>query len=378
MEQKTSGMMKDLTIAEKGAPSKASTVECISDNNGDVKNDKGVTNYTAQKMIGHGSFGAVFMAKNSETDEIVAIKKVLQDKRFKNRELQIMRQLATKPHPYIIALHNHFTSKGTKADDVYLNLVLEYIPETVYSIGKQYSKMRESVPLLSVKIYIFQLSRALAHIHGLGICHRDIKPQNLLVDPTRHVLKLCDFGSAKCLVPGEPNVAYICSRYYRAPELIIGASEYTPMIDVWSEGCVLAELLLGNPIFVGGSGVDQIIEVIKVMGTPSKEEMLAMNPFHEDISMPQMKSTPWSSVFKSNVSPDAISLVSKLLVYDPKKRVGAIDACTHPFFNEIKNPATKLPNGNNIPQEMFIFTPEELSLGTPETKDNLSSLCSGK
>jgi len=254
---------------------------------------------------------------------------------------------------------------------------ISLIPETVYSIGKQYSKMRESVPLLSVKIYIFQLSRALAHIHGLGICHRDIKPQNLLVDPTRHVLKLCDFGSAKCLVPGEPNVAYICSRYYRAPELIIGASEYTPMIDVWSEGCVLAELLLGNPIFVGGSGVDQIIEVIKVMGTPSKEEMLAMNPFHEDISMPQMKSTPWSSVFKSNVSPDAISLVSKLLVYDPKKRVGAIDACTHPFFNELKNPATKLPNGSNIPQEMFIFTPEELSLGTPETKDNLSSL-SGK
>jgi glycogen synthase kinase 3 beta len=114
------------------------------------------------------------------------------------------------------------------------------------------------------------------------------------------------------------------------------------------------------------------------MGTPSKEEMLAMNPFHEDISMPQMKSTPWSSVFKSNVSPDAISLVSKLLVYDPKKRIGAIDACIHPFFNELKNPATKLPGGGNIPQAMFIFTPEELSLGNPETKDILSSLCNGK
>ena len=217
-----------------------------------------------------------------------------------------------------------------------------------------------------------------AHIHGLGICHRDIKPQNLLVDPTRHVLKLCDFGSAKCLVPGEPNVAYICSRYYRAPELIIGASEYTTMIDVWSAGCVLAELLLGNPIFVGGSGVDQIIEVIKVMGTPSKEEMLAMNPSHDEISMPLMKSTPWSSVFKSSVTPDAINLVSKLLIYDPKKRVSAIDACIHPFFNEIKNPVTKLPNGSNIPPEMFIFTPEELSLGTAETKDILSSLASGK
>jgi glycogen synthase kinase 3 beta len=94
--------------------------------------------------------------------------------------------------------------------------------------------------------------------------------------------------------------------------------------------------------------------------------------------MPLMKSTPWSSVFKSSVTPDAINLVSKLLIYDPKKRVSAIDACIHPFFNEIKNPVTKLPNGSNIPPEMFIFTPEELSLGTAETKDILSSLASGK
>lgn len=93
-------------------------------------------------------------------------------------------------------------------------------------------------------------------MHALGICHRDIKPQNLLVDSNNHVLKVCDFGSAKRLIKGEVNVSYICSRYYRAPELIFGATEYTNSIDVWSVGCVMAELLLGQPLFPGDSGVD--------------------------------------------------------------------------------------------------------------------------
>ena len=86
--------------------------------------------------------------------------------------------------------------------------------------------------------------------------HRDIKPQNILVDTSSHILKLCDFGSAKQLIKGEANVSYICSRYYRAPELIFGNSNYGPYIDVWSVGCVIAELMLGQPIFPGESGVD--------------------------------------------------------------------------------------------------------------------------
>ena len=86
------------------------------------------------------------------------------------------------------------------------------MPETLYSVAKHYVKSKTPFPLISVKLYMYQLARALAHIHGMGICHRDIKPQNLLVDPAKQVLKLCDFGSAKALVVGEPNVAYICSR----------------------------------------------------------------------------------------------------------------------------------------------------------------------
>ena len=107
---------------------------------------------------------------------------------------------------------------------------------------------------------------------------RDIKPQNLLIHPTTGVLKLIDFGSAKILVPGEPNVSYICSRYYRAPELIFGATNYTAAIDVWSTGCVMAELMLGQPLFPGESGIDQLVEIIKVLGTPTREQIKTMNP----------------------------------------------------------------------------------------------------
>ena len=88
--------------------------------------------------------------------------------------------------------------------------------------------------MLQIKLYMYQLLRSLAYIHSVGICHRDIKPQNLLLNPATGVLKLCDFGSAKILVAGEPNVSYICSRYYRAPELIFGATNYTTNIGMFS------------------------------------------------------------------------------------------------------------------------------------------------
>jgi nuclear cap-binding protein subunit 1 len=109
-------------------------------------------------------------------------------------------------------------------------LVLEYVPETVYRASRYFNKMKTTMPMLEVKLYIYQLFRSLAYIHSRGICHRDIKPQNLLLDPNTGVLKLCDFGSAKILIENEPNVSYICSRYYRAPELIFGATNYTTKI----------------------------------------------------------------------------------------------------------------------------------------------------
>jgi glycogen synthase kinase 3 beta len=311
-----------------------------------------------EKVIGNGSFGVVFQATMVETGEVVAVKKVLQDKRFKNRELQIMKQLK---HSNVVELKCNFYSKGEKPDEVYLNLVLEFVPETIYRIIKHYSRTKRQVPGLYVKLYMYQVARSLAYIHELGICHRDIKPQNLLLDPNSHVVKLCDFGSAKMLVKGESNIAYICSRYYRAPELIFGATDYTTAIDTWSFGCVFAELMLGQPLFPGDSNVDQLVEIIKVVGTPTREEIQAMNHNYTEFKFPQIKAHPWSKVFRSKATPEAVDLMSKLLVYTPTKRLTPLQACAHQFFDELRDPNTRLPNAKLPP--LFDFTPEEMRSG---------------
>jgi len=314
--------------------------------------------YTDTKVIGNGSFGVVYQAKLCETGEMVAIKKVLQDKRFKNRELQIMRRLE---HCNIVKLMYFFYTSGEKKDEIYLNLVLEFIPETVYKVARQYAKSKQSIPGTFIRLYMYQLFRSLAYIHSQGICHRDIKPQNLLLDPESGILKLCDFGSAKHLVRGEPNVSYICSRYYRAPELIFGATDYTTNIDVWSAGCVFAELMLGQPIFPGDSGVDQLVEIIKVLGTPTREQIKEMNPNYTEFKFPQIKAHPWQKVFRARTSPEAIDLVSRLLEYTPSARITPLQACAHTYFDELREPGTKLPNGRELPP-LFNFTEAELKI----------------
>ncbi|KAJ6876559.1 shaggy-related protein kinase NtK-1-like [Populus alba x Populus x berolinensis] len=317
---------------------------------------KQTISYMAERVVGNGSFGVVFQAKCLETSETVAIKKVLQDKRYKNRELQTMRLL---DHPNVVSLKHCFFST-TEKDELYLNLVLEYVPETVHRVIKHYRKMNQKMPLIYVKLYTYQIFRALSYIHrAIGVCHRDIKPQNLLVNPHTHQVKLCDFGSAKVLVKGEPNISYICSRYYRAPELIFGATEYTTAIDIWSAGCVLAELLLGQPLFPGESGVDQLVEIIKVLGTPTREEIKCMNPNYTEYKFPQIKAHPWHKIFHKRMPPEAVDLVSRLLQYSPNLRCTALDALTHPFFDELRDQNTRLPNGRFLPP-LFNFKSHEL------------------
>ena len=127
-----------------------------------------------------------------------------------------------------------------------------------------------------MKIITYQLFKGLAYLHSLNICHRDIKPENILVKGSHAVI--CDFGSAKVLSPSEKNISYICARCYRAPELIFGSNQYTTVVDIWSAGCVILELLNGEPLFLGETSVSHLIEIIKVMGTPTENEVLSMNP----------------------------------------------------------------------------------------------------
>ncbi|KAH8311418.1 hypothetical protein KR044_006178, partial [Drosophila immigrans] len=315
--------------------------------------------YVDTKVIGNGSFGVVFQAKLLPNNELIAIKKVLQDRRFKNRELQIMRKLK---HQNIIALRYFFYSSGEKREEVFLNLVMDYMPETLYKVERQYARAKQTLPVNYIRLYMYQMFRSLAFMHSYGFCHRDIKPQNMLLDVETGVFKLCDFGSAKQLIQGETNVSYICSRYYRSPELIFGATQYTTKIDMWSAGCVVAELLLGQLIFPGDSGVDQIVEIVKVMGTPTSEQLHDMNPNYKQLQLPQLKPHPWAKVFRIKTPPEAIDLVSKLLIYSPNERISPLQACAHPFFDELRNePNQQLPSGRALPP-LFNFSEYEKTI----------------
>ncbi|ERM98330.1 hypothetical protein AMTR_s00170p00028260 [Amborella trichopoda] len=319
---------------------------------------KQTISYMAERVVGTGSFGVVFQAKCLETGETVAIKKVLQDRRYKNRELQLMRCM---DHPNVVSLKHCFYSTASQ-NELYLNLVMEFVPETVYRVLKHYSNMNQRMPLIYVKLYTYQIFRALAYIHvGVRVCHRDVKPQNLLVK-------------------GEGNISYICSRYYRAPELIFGATEYTTSIDIWSAGCVLAELLLGQPLFPGESAVDQLVEIIKVLGTPTREEIRCMNPNYTEFRFPQIKAHPWHKVFHKRMPPEAIDLASRLLQYSPNLRCTALEACVHPFFDELREPNARLPNGRPLPPlfnfklELHGAPPELINKLIPEHARNQSLL----
>ena len=323
----------------------------------EVQDDK--KNRTTMKgALGKGSFGTVYEGIYTDLEGVerqVAIKKVFQDKRYKNRELDIMKMIK---HPNIVELYHHYMSAGDKDDEVYLNLVMELIPDTGYKVTKTYSKSNRVMPSIYVKLYSYQLLRAISAMHSMEICHRDIKPQNLLVNPDSGRLVICDLGSAKQLINGEPNVAYICSRYYRAPELIFGCTYYTTAIDIWSIGCVIGEFIKGRPLFAGESGIDQLVEIIKLLGTPSRKQMSSMNSFFEGYKFPFIKVKTWEQFF-DGTDELTIEFLKRLICYSPQDRITAIEALAHPWFDEIKQQNSKLPeNGADLP-ELFNWTAKE-------------------
>lgn len=307
-----------------------------------------VTRYSVIKAVGKGTFGVVYEAEECGTGRIVAVKKVFQDKNYKNRELQMMKMLN---HPNVVTLYNSFYSQ-TETGEEYLHLVMEYIPENLYHYNRQFVKAHTLLPLIYVKLYTYQMFKGLAYIHSRGICHRDIKPQNVLIDPKTHIVKICDFGSAKRLSPDEPNVCYICSRYYRAPELIFGATNYTVAVDIWSMACVVAELLTGVSLFPGDNNVDQMVEIIKVLGTPTDEQIRRMNPNYNSVKFPNIRKRELSDVLARCQDSQAIDLMSKLLVYIPEDRLTAKEVLKHPFFDELHS-IKSLPDGALLPAGLF-------------------------
>eukprot|EP00056_Hartaetosiga_gracilis_P005339 m.83801 g.83801 ORF g.83801 m.83801 type:complete len:402 (+) comp12133_c0_seq1:2871-4076(+) len=308
-------------------------------------------------VIGNGSFGVVFKAKLYDTNETVAIKKVLQDSRYKNRELDILREVA---HPHVLKLDCFFHSSGSKRDEVYLHIVTKFFPDTMASVIRRQKRAGRKIPEWLKLLLSYQLCRGLNYLHVVGICHRDIKPHNILLDTESNLLQICDFGSAKHLEPGQPSVSYICSRYYRAPELIFGNRHYSSAIDMWSAGCVMAEMCLQRPIFPGESSLDQLVEIIKRLGTPSRSELKAMTPDYDSHTFPNLVPHPWDEIIPQEYCSDSFrSFLAAIFVYDPHQRLTAMDALLHPALDPLRNEEF-LDKLSTFPP-LFDFSEEELS-----------------
>ena len=234
---------------------------------------------------------------------------------------------------------------------------MEYVPLTLSNLIYQNRKKHTKFDPILLKLFSYQMLKSIGYLHSLSICHRDIKPNNILIDPKDYTLKLCDFGCAKHLKPTESNISYICSRFYRPPELVVGATKYTTQVDVWSIGCVIAELVLNRPIFPGKSATDQLMEIIKVLGTPTNDQIKYMGgkPINVD-KLPKCEKKKWKDYFKGESSDLLfIDLVEKLLIYEPDKRLGPYRAMCHPFFNDIKKKNVTLPENKTLPPHLFQF-----------------------
>ncbi|EGT40739.1 hypothetical protein CAEBREN_16225 [Caenorhabditis brenneri] len=299
--------------------------------------------FTNMQLIGTGSFGAVYKAVLRENDEPIAIKKVKVDDRFKSRELTIMHEM---DHPNIIRLLYYYTMQQENC----LHFVMEFMPKDLAYVHRQYAHNDKQMPASAIKLYMFQLLRGIGFLHLHNIVHRDIKPKNLLVDEANGILKICDFGSAKRLTKNEPNITYICSRYYRAPELIFGSKNYDTSIDTWSVGTVVGELLHNSPIFLADSAIDILALQIKAFGTPSKEDMTKWNYEFVHIPYDTITGVGIQKFIGRKLSLSTLELLNSLLKMDPKLRIRPYAALALPYFDDLRDPQYKLPNGAPIPQ----------------------------
>ena len=237
-------------------------------------------------------------------------------------------------------------------------------------MSKKNTGQKGSLPNTLVQLYSYQLLRALNYLKLKKIVHRDIKPGNILIDTKTQQLILADFGSAKEIVyvPKDENpaeleiersVAYIVSRYYRAPELILGQEQYGFKIDMWSVGCIMAEMWLGHPIFTGKNSQDQIFRIACVLGKIGKLEKAAMNKYYTGL-LPEIETDSQLNKLLERAGADrlGIDLLTKILTYSPDDRIEPIDALQHPYFDSLKQTKLKI-NGKEV-CDLFDFTEYEL------------------
>ncbi|XP_074311501.1 putative serine/threonine-protein kinase At1g54610 isoform X2 [Silene latifolia] len=280
--------------------------------------------------IGQGTYSNVYKAKDSLSGKIVALKKVRFDNlepesvKFMAREILIIRRLN---HPNVVKLEGLVTSRMSCS----LYLVFEYMEHDLAGLAAS-PDIKFTEP--QVKCYMNQLISGLEHCHNRGVLHRDIKGSNLLLD-NGGILKIADFGLATFFDPNKkhPMTSRVVTLWYRAPELLLGATDYGVGIDLWSAGCILAELLAGRPIMPGRTEVEQLHKIYKLCGSPSDEYWKKSKLPNATIFRPR---DPYKRSIRETFKdfpPSALSLIDTLLAIDPAERLTATDALNSDFFN---------------------------------------------
>ena len=290
--------------------------------------------YELLNKQGKGAYGIVFKARDKKTHEIVALKKCFDafqnatDSQRTYREIMLLQEL--NGHENIIRLLNVIKAENDK--DIYL--VFEYMETDLHTVIR--ANILEPI---HKQFIMYQLLKALKFIHSAAIIHRDLKPSNILINSDSYI-KVCDFGLARCITSSSGKdvvmTDYVATRWYRAPEILLGSTKYGTQADMWSVGCIFGELLGGKPMFPGTSTLSQINKVLEVTGKPNKEDIQSIQSelaqtMLETIVVSKTKSL---KALYPKASPVELDLLSKLLQFNPNKRINVNEALEHDYVKE--------------------------------------------
>lgn len=293
--------------------------------------------YEVVGVVGEGAYGVVLKCRNKETDEIVAVKKFKESdddeivRKTTLREVKVLRMLRQEN---IVHLREAFRRKNK------LYLVFQYVEKNMLEVLEE---KPAGLSVEQVRRYIYQLVQAIYWCHAHAVVHRDIKPENLLVNPKDGRLSLCDFGFARIL-PTKSTVQlteYVATRWYRAPELLLGSTNYSLAVDQWAIGCIMGELIDGQPLFPGESDIDQLYIIQRVLGslTPEQTETFLRNQRFAGLKFPDMSSPEGIDrryAKKLAGTPHAIAFMKAMLHMSPKRRMPMSQAIEHPFFDGLE------------------------------------------
>ncbi|XP_069771266.1 mitogen-activated protein kinase 15 [Narcine bancroftii] len=299
--------------------------------------------YRLRRRLGSGAYGIVWKAIDRQTGEIVAVKKIFEA--FRNRtdaqrtfrEILFLQELGN--HCNVIKLLNVIRAANDR--DIYL--VFEYMETDLHAVIKKGNLLKD----IHIRYILYQLLKATKFIHSGNVIHRDQKPSNILLDSDCFV-KLCDFGLARCINQiqeehGNPALTeYVATRWYRAPEILLASPRYTKGVDMWSIGCILAEMLLGKPLFPGSSSINQIERIMSVIPAPSSEDVQSISSDYGASVVQKTLTRPRTSIdelLPSTTPQDALDLLNKLLVFNPDHRLSAEQALAHPYLSRFHNPS---------------------------------------